>query len=157
MQLPTFDEAIQIIINKDPRYTAEAYAVVRESLDKSLQKILETEKTARHMSGPELLEGFRTYALEAFGPITKTVLSRMGIQSTRDVGEIVFNLIAAGIFGKTDDDSIEDFDSQFDFDTAFTVPFLPITPAAPPPKKSTGKSTKRRKSPPKSNPKKPPA
>jgi uncharacterized repeat protein (TIGR04138 family) len=43
---------------------------------------------------------------------------------------MVFNLIGAGIFGKTDEDSMEDFKSVYDFDEAFVKPFAPeVTPA----------------------------
>ena len=38
---------------------------------------------------------------------------------------MVFNLIGAGIFGKTDQDSIEDFKSVYSFDDAFVKPFAP--------------------------------
>ena len=48
-----------------------------------------------------------------------TVLSYWGIRSTEDVGHMVFNLIGAGIFGKTEEDSIEDFKNIFDFHEAF--------------------------------------
>ena len=38
---------------------------------------------------------------------------------------MVFNLIGAGIFGKTEEDSIEDFKNVFDFHEAFVKPFEP--------------------------------
>jgi uncharacterized repeat protein (TIGR04138 family) len=38
---------------------------------------------------------------------------------------MVFNLIGAGIFGKTDEDSIEDFKSVYNFNEAFVKPFAP--------------------------------
>ncbi len=38
---------------------------------------------------------------------------------------MVFNLIGAGIFGKTDEDSIEDFKNVYDFQEAFVKPFAP--------------------------------
>jgi uncharacterized repeat protein (TIGR04138 family) len=41
---------------------------------------------------------------------------------------MVFNLIGAGIFGKTEEDSIEDFKSVYDFHEAFVKPFEPQKP-----------------------------
>jgi uncharacterized repeat protein (TIGR04138 family) len=41
------------------------------------------------------------------------------VTKTEDFGEIVFNLVEAGILGKTDADSREDFRDVFDFDDAF--------------------------------------
>ena len=38
---------------------------------------------------------------------------------------MVFNLIGAGIFGKTEEDSIEDFKNVFDFHEVFVKPFEP--------------------------------
>ncbi|HEX8076591.1 MAG TPA: Minf_1886 family protein, partial [Chthoniobacterales bacterium] len=58
-----------------------------------------------------------------------TVLSYWGIRSTEDIGHMVFNLIGAGIFGKTEEDSIEDFKNVFDFQEAFVKPFEPEKPA----------------------------
>ena len=58
-----------------------------------------------------------------------TVLSYWGIRSCEDVGHMVFNLIGAGIFGKTEEDSIDDFKNVFDFQEAFVKPFAPEKPA----------------------------
>lgn len=77
------------------------------------------------MSGPELLDGLRVYALDQFGPLTKTVLNAWGVTRCADFGEIVFNLIEYSVFSKTESDRREDFADIFDFDTAFVKPFLP--------------------------------
>ena len=50
-----------------------------------------------------------------------TSSSSWGIRSTSDLGEIVYNLIAAGDLEKTPEDARADFDSVFDFDTAFRL------------------------------------
>ena len=55
--------------------------------------------------------------------MAKTVLNSWGVHSTSDFGEIVFNLIRIGHFRKTRDDRREDFDHQFDFDTALEREF----------------------------------
>jgi len=80
------------------------------------------------VAGPELLEGIRQYALKEFGPMVVTVLSYWGIHSCEDVGYMVFNLIGAGIFGKTEEDSIEDFKNVFNFQEVFVKPFEPASP-----------------------------
>jgi uncharacterized repeat protein (TIGR04138 family) len=52
---------------------------------------------------------------------------------------MVFNLIAAGVFGKTEEDSIEDFKNVYDFEEAFVRPFAPAKPeAAKPPAQLLG-------------------
>ena len=126
MQKIGFAEALDSIVASDPRYQRESYIFLRDALDfttKQQKKVKGT--TVRHVSGPELLEGVRQYALKEFGPMVVTVFDSWGIRSTEDVGHMVFNLIGAGIFGKTDEDSIEDFKNIFDFQEAFVKPFAP--------------------------------
>jgi len=126
MQKIGFAEALDSIVASDPRYQREAYIFLRDSLDfttKQQKKVKGT--TVRHVSGPELLEGVRQYALKEFGPLVVTVFDNWGIRSSEDIGHMVFNLIGAGIFGKTDQDSIEDFKSVYNFDDAFVKPFAP--------------------------------
>jgi uncharacterized repeat protein (TIGR04138 family) len=126
MQKIGFSEALDSIVASDPRYQREAYIFLRDSLDfttKQQKKVKGT--TVRHVSGPELLEGVRQYALKEFGPLVVTVFDNWGIRSCEDIGHMVFNLIGAGIFGKTDEDSIEDFKSVYNFDDAFVKPFAP--------------------------------
>lgn len=103
------------LLNKDKRYDRAAYSFVMASLD------FITKKLGRkgHVSGGELLEGIREYALEQYGPLARTVLEHWGIQTTNDVGEIVFNLIESEILGKTEQDTKDEFDNSFDFKTAF--------------------------------------
>jgi uncharacterized repeat protein (TIGR04138 family) len=55
-----------------------------------------------------------------------TVLEYWGVRSTGDVGRMVFNLIEAGVFGRADDDRIEDFENGFSFEEAFVAPFRPV-------------------------------
>ena len=81
--------------------------------------------SVRHVSGPELLEGVRRYALKEFGPMVMTVFDSWGLRSCEDIGNIVFNLIGAGIFGKTEEDSIDDFKGVYDFEETFVRPFAP--------------------------------
>ena len=134
MQKIGFAEALDSIVTSDPRYQREAYIFLRDALDfttKQQKKVKGT--TVRHVSGPELLGGVRQYALKEFGPMVMTVFENWGIRSTEDIGHMVFNLIGAGIFGKTDEDSIEDFKAVYDFQEAFVKPFMPETKIGPRP------------------------
>jgi uncharacterized repeat protein (TIGR04138 family) len=42
---------------------------------------------------------------------------------------MVFQLINARVFGKTDSDTIEDFSGGYSFEEAFVTPFQPARPA----------------------------
>ena len=46
-----------------------------------------------------------------------------GINRTADFGEIVFNLVEAGLMSKTDQDTREDFRDIYDLEKAFVQDF----------------------------------
>ena len=124
-----FDEALEQILARDPRFQRDAYHFVRESLDYT-QKLISKENrgTVRHITGQELLDGIRQFALQQFGPMVVTVLEEWGVKNCRDFGDIVFNLIEYNVFSKTDSDRREDFSDIYDFDDAFVKPFQPAKP-----------------------------
>lgn len=129
MQDSDFPRIVALIVKEDARYDRKAYDFVRHGLDHTVKEIRKKDgpKTgkARHVSGPELLDGLRVYALEQYGPLTKTVLNSWGVRRCQDFGEIVFNLIEYNAFSKTDSDRREDFAGLYDFDDVFVKPFLP--------------------------------
>jgi len=130
MQKIGFAEALDSIVASDPRYQRDAYVFLRDALDFTTKQQKKVRgATVRHVSGPELLGGVRQYALKEFGPMVMTVFDSWGVHSCEDIGNMVFNLIDAGIFGKTEEDSIEDFKNVYDFDEAFVKPFAPERPA----------------------------
>ena len=124
-----FSEVVELIVREDPRYPKPAYYFVRKALDhtlKGLKKKPTGEKGhGHHVSGKELLEGIRDYALKQFGPMSYTLFEKWQLNQTSDFGEIVFNLVEYGIFGKTEHDDIEDFKGVYDFREAFLKPFMP--------------------------------
>ena len=126
MHEATFEEDLEKILAKDHRYHRDAYLFVREALDHT-QKVVakETRGQPRHVTGQELLRGIRDFALDQFGPMVITVFEEWGIRSGQDFGEIVFNMVEAGLLAKTDRDTRADFDGGYDFDEAFRKPFLP--------------------------------
>ncbi len=126
MQEVNFDEVLEQILAKDARYHREAYLFVREALDYT-QKLISKQGQGqlRHVSGQELLDGIRQFALAQFGPMVATVLGEWGVNNCRDFGEIVFNMVEIGLLAKTEKDSRTDFEGGYDFDDAFRKPFLP--------------------------------
>lgn len=127
----SFVKAVEEICGKDHRYDPEAYFFLREALFFTAKMLEKPVKgPGRHVSGRELLEGIRTYALQEFGPMSLTVLNTWGLKKTDDFGEIVFNMVEAGKLGRTDTDRKDDFVGGYDFYQAFAVPFLPAQPRA---------------------------
>ncbi len=136
--------AIARLAEEDKRYKLDAYVFVFDALNFA-QEVLklgkespseplgtgaadEEEAVGRHVSGQELCQAIRQFALRQYGYMAKPVLNGWGVHTTRDFGEIVFNLIGIGQMRKTKDDRREDFDDVFDFDTAFVEEFR-ITPS----------------------------
>ena len=121
MEKHGFTESLDEILKHDKRYDRDSYYFVREGLDftlKMLKKHGHAANTPRHVSGQELLEGLRRYALDQFGPMTKTVLSQWGVRQCGDFGEIVFNMVEASLMSKTADDDRADFRNIYDLDEA---------------------------------------
>ncbi len=106
---------IQKLTEKDSRYKENAYVFVMVAVEKTVESLGER----RHISGGELLEGIAQYAIEQFGPMSKQVFNFWGIRKSLDFGNIVFNLIDAGLLAKTEQDDIDDFRNGFDFKKVF--------------------------------------
>src|SRR5687767_2012474 len=77
----------------------------------------------RHLTGQQLCEAIRLYALEQYGYMAKCVLNSWGVHTTGDFGNIVFNLIEIKQMKKTKQDRREDFDDDFDFDEGLMQDF----------------------------------
>jgi uncharacterized repeat protein (TIGR04138 family) len=125
------------LLHRDRRYQFDAYVFVFEALRYAQQKLgvgnpaddeLDPdEEEEHHVSGQQLCEAIRHYAVQQYGLLAKRVLNHWGIHSTSDFGEIVFNLIDIGQMRKTDADRREDFDDVFDFDAGLRDAFVPLT------------------------------
>lgn len=126
MQEFNFDLKLDQILARDTRYSRDAYMFVREALDFT-QKLIsrENQEAVRHVSGQELLDGIRQYALQQFGPMAMIVLEEWGVKCCPDFGEIVFNMVENGLLAKTDKDTRDDFQNGYDFTDAFQKPFWP--------------------------------
>jgi uncharacterized repeat protein (TIGR04138 family) len=123
-----FDEAVEQILAKDPRFARDVYFFVRDALDvtkKEVHKETRESNEQKHVTGQELLEGIRQLALKEFGPMVVTVFEEWGVKNCRDFGDIVFNMVEISLLAKTDKDSRDDFQNGYDFTDAFRKPFWP--------------------------------
>lgn len=128
-------QAILKLVQNDPRYAVEAYLFVREALafaadNRAVESDSEvasggksTRSRCRHVTGQQLCEGIREYALHQFGLMAKLVLNNWGLQQTGDFGNVVYNMIDAGIMRKSADDRRRHFDNVYDFSDVFEVQF----------------------------------
>ena len=139
------DPAIAKLLEEDRRYPLEAYIFVFEALHYAQNALGMGSEAAsersgrepaeeadpspqRHVSGQELCQAIRQFALEQYGYMAKLVLGNWGLHATGDFGEIVFNLIGIGKMRKTRHDRREDFDDVYDFDSAFREQFRIVMP-----------------------------
>ena len=128
------------LLRKDRRYHFDAYVFVFEALRYAQEKLGmgsdppaggdldDVEGGERHVTGQDLCEAIRRYANEQYGLMAQSVLNHWGIQSTGDLGEIVFNLIEIGKMRKTPDDRREDFENVFDLGEALREGFHMCSP-----------------------------
>lgn len=109
-------------------YPAEAFHFVSEGLAHTVQSIhgqrdnpneLAPTEGNRHINGRQLCLGLRSFALQRYGLLARTVLHRWNIKGTEDFGKIVFAMVDAELMRKTEEDSPEDFEHVFDFHEAF--------------------------------------
>jgi uncharacterized repeat protein (TIGR04138 family) len=126
MQAAQFEHAVENILRRDSRFDPHAFLFLKDSLDFTLKRAAEENRgKARHVSGRELVSGFRDLALQEFGPMASTLMAEWGLTETRQIGEMVFMLIEEQMFGKQESDTLEDFVDVFDFHEAFVLPYTP--------------------------------
>jgi uncharacterized repeat protein (TIGR04138 family) len=102
------------------QFIFEALDYTASHLGKKYNSSIEEE---RHVTGQELSEGIKQFAMEKFGYMTRIVLEQWGITKSGDFGEIVFNLVDSGLMGKTETDTLEDFKDLYDFYSEFDEKF----------------------------------
>ncbi|GIW90537.1 MAG: hypothetical protein KatS3mg109_0969 [Pirellulaceae bacterium] len=129
--------ALAALLHENRRFPLDAYLFVAESL-RYAQEVLGMGRVSpfqpgmgepeRHVTGQELCEAVRLYAMEQFGLLARLVLAHWGIRSTSDIGDVVYDLIAIGEMKKSDTDRREDFDDVFDFEEAFDRQYEIVVP-----------------------------
>lgn len=121
MQIPQIvygETDYSAILAKDQRYDRHAYDFILEVLERA-----SVETKGASVSGRMLVDTFRDLALDAFGPMAYAVMEDWGVKCCEDVGNIVFNLHDAGMVGKSECDSRDDFIGGFDFAEEFLGPY----------------------------------
>lgn len=120
----SFEDAVNAIMQKHDEYAPDAYDFLRQALDTAVHQYKKSEQN-RHLTAEELYMGVCYLAREEYGPLARTVLQYWGINDGKDVGLIVFYLIEAGVFGKQEDDSIEQFYRLPKLSGILDAPYLP--------------------------------
>ncbi len=117
-------------IAQDSRYPIDAYQFVREAVsyaddneelgeftyDLSVTEDARVAAQERHLTGQQLCEAIRLYAINQFGYMARIVLKNWGIMETSAFGDIVYNMIDVGIMKKSPLDHRNHFDNVYTFD-----------------------------------------
>ena len=121
------DAALDGILQRDKRFSREAYEFVSEALHYTAKRLGKLKKDLsreqRHVSGQQLLEGVRRLGQTRFGFLAADVFRQWGIRSSRNFGEIVFNMVDAKLMEKREADSIEDFSDGLDIEKSLAGDF----------------------------------
>ena len=129
----TLEEQLDIIrkiCEEDDTFPPMAYCFVRDSVHKALDNIAKAKRQnlfadddPPDIKGADLCRFFRDTLINRFGPSAIDVLDTWNIKQTNDFGKIVYKLISVEILGKSERDSIEDFDNVYDFIEEFVLPY----------------------------------
>jgi uncharacterized repeat protein (TIGR04138 family) len=125
------------LLEQDRRFKLDAYQFVRDALTYAQDELgmggsepTEAEEGSpeegsleNHLTGQQLCQAIRLYAIEQYGYLAKAVLNSWGIHRTSDFGDIVYNLIEIELMRKSKHDRREDFDDVYDFNEAFLEAF----------------------------------
>lgn len=138
--MPDDSFSLYQLVNQDPRYPVEAYWFVREALayaadsmelcsqefndpDCDPETEAELAQRERHLTGQQLCESIRRYALNQYGYMAKVVLNNWNITETSSFGDLVYNMISIGIMKKSSHDKRSHFDNVYSFDDVFQADF----------------------------------
>ena len=122
----SFEDAVEQILQKNEYYPADAYFFIRAALDATVEKCRKPAENP-HLSAEELYFGFCAYALEEYGPLALAVMEQWNITTSSDVGNLVYNLIEVGVFGKQDGDRQEQFDNLTPVSLLLDAPYETLT------------------------------
>lgn len=126
---PSPQELLQDLCRRDTRYPFEAYDFVYQALGyvqdemKKKRKQEASEDTSKHVTGQQLSEACRDFALEEYGMMAGAVLDSWNIKKTDDIGQLVYNLININLMSKSETDRQEDFNNVYDMKKAFVSEF----------------------------------
>lgn len=112
-------------------YPLDAFLFVQRGLDYTVRRIHgDPEEQShpdpgvesnRHVSGRQLCEGLRDFAIHEYGLLARAVLKRYRILGCEDFGQIVYAMVDSGLMHKTDEDDIGEFTGVYDFAQAFAA------------------------------------
>jgi uncharacterized repeat protein (TIGR04138 family) len=132
--MPDETRALLQLVHTDRQYPIEAYHFVRDALSYAGDSLelnnqfhnendLDEITEEHHLTGQQLCEAIREFAVNQFGYMSRIVLKSWGINSTSGFGDIVYNMIDIGLMKKSAHDRRSHFDDVYNFEVAFDEQF----------------------------------
>jgi uncharacterized repeat protein (TIGR04138 family) len=106
-------KSIKEIAELDGRYSLRAFEFVQEGLGRTVKKHY------GDVTGKQLCYSLAEFASGKWGRMAKVVLNQLGIKSTNDFGNIVYIMVENKWMHARPEDTIEEFDSVYDFEEIF--------------------------------------
>lgn len=115
------NDRLRTLALKDGRFSPEAYRFLLDGLEHAIRLAGRSQKEGpeRHVTGSEVLAGLIEYARSSFGPLAAQVWRSWGLTETLDWGRIVFVLVDNELLARQDDDRMEDFQTDWEFEPLF--------------------------------------
>ncbi len=132
--MPDESFALHQLVARDKRYPIEAYMFVRDALAFAADSMelsnqyhhdsqLMESAEEHHLTGQELCESIREFAINQFGYMARIVLKNWGVDSTSCFGDLVYNMIDIGLMKKSSQDRRSHFDEVYEFEDVFDERF----------------------------------
>src|SRR5215212_2042606 len=96
---PQPEKSLEEVVAEVGAYPIEAYEFIQQGLGFTVSKIhgkVKDPNVSRHISGRDLCQGLREFALLQWGLMAHTVLQQWNIRRTSDFGRIVFAMVDSG-------------------------------------------------------------
>lgn len=103
------------VLENDSRFPLDAYLLVNDGL----QHAYKLTGRKSHITACELLDAIRQLMIARYGLLARAVLNSWGINSTDDIGQVVLNLVNAGLMPQEETEGVEKFHAVYDFEKVF--------------------------------------
>ena len=100
-------------------YPAEVHLYVLQGLEFAKQHVQRDATNAGNFDAVDLCWSLHDLAMRRFGESARDRLAAWNVKTTRDFGNVVYQLIEAGFMRADKGDAIEDFDNVFEFANEF--------------------------------------
>jgi len=119
MESHELKQRFEDLLSRESKYPRHAYYLVQQATNLARDGRLAPDGSLHHVSARELLEALRDHAVRKWGNDARDFLAAIGIKTSDDVGEIVYNLVAIGGMRTSEKDSRAEFTGTFDFEQEF--------------------------------------